>query len=656
MSYRDAAPHESSALSRWHNEMRIGIDAGGTFTDFIVQQDDGAIETFKLRSNPRSPASVILAGLDRAAGSRKTEVIHGSTVATNALLERKGVRTALVTTAGFEDVIQIGRQNRPELYNLTPRPCTPIIPRTMCFGVEERTWFDGTLARKPSKADITRLRARLKRARVESIAICFLHAYRTADHEKLAADALEGLGYLCCSHDVCPEFREYERSSTTLINAYVGPLMDRYLGELERGSRHAISIMQSNGGFMSTREARRHAIRTLLSGPAGGVVGALEAGRLSGAPKILGFDMGGTSTDVSLCDGQPRETMEASVDGLPVRVPMLDIHTVGAGGGSIARVDEGGLLRVGPESAGADPGPACYGTGDRATVTDAHVVLGRIAADQLIGGGMHLDVRRAASAIDFIARELKITRVAAAAGIVRVANANMERAIRLVSVERGHDPRDFALIAFGGCGGLHACEMARELGIRTVLVPEYAGALSALGMLIADHVRDYAAGVLNRRDIGAEFGRLERVARKELRGAELMRWADIRYAGQSYELTIPWRQENPGAPFHREHERVYGYANPDRAIEIVTIRVRARRAADKPKALPRSRPRAQAEAASRRIYTDGHWREIPVYERQNLSRMARRGPALVIDYGSTTLIPPGWKFSVDQSGTLRMTL
>ena len=597
--------------------MRIGIDAGGTFTDFIVYHDDGRLETFKLRSNPRSPASVILAGLAQAAGSRKAEVIHGSTVATNALLERKGVRTALVTTAGFEDVIQIGRQNRPELYNLTPRPKVPIIPRAMCFGVRERAWFDGTIAEKPHRSELARLKTRLRRARVESVAICFLHAYRAPANEKAAAEALEGLGYLCCSHDVCPEFREYERSSTTLINAYVGPLMDRYLGELESASRQSISIMQSNGGFMSTREARRHAIRTVLSGPAGGVIGALEAGRLAGFTHILGFDMGGTSTDVSLCDGVPRETMEASIDGFPVRVPMLDIHTVGAGGGSIARVDEGGLLRVGPESAGADPGPACYGIGDRPTVTDAHVVLGRIASDQLVGGEMHLDVRRAAAAIDSVARELKITRIAAAAGIVRVANANMERAIRVVSVERGHDPRDFALIAFGGCGGLHACEMAAELGIRTVLVPEHAGALSALGMLIADRVRDYAAGVLNRPDIGREFERLERAARKELHGAELVRSADIRYAGQSYELTVPWQPANPAQPFHREHQRVYGYANPDRA----------HRDRDHPSAGPIARCKTQAGAPPgkdpaakpllRRIYTAGRQtRDTGLHARQ----------------------------------------
>jgi N-methylhydantoinase A/oxoprolinase/acetone carboxylase beta subunit len=633
--------------------MRIGIDAGGTFTDFIICRDDGAIETFKLRSNPRSPASVIVAGLKKAAAGQRAEVIHGSTVATNALLERKGARTALITTAGFEDVIHIGRQNRAELYNLTPQLRTPIIPRSMCFGVRERAYFDGTIAQSPSAAEIARLKIRLRRAKIQSIAICFLHAYRNPANEKLVAAALEGLGYLCTSHDVCPEFREYERSSTTLINAYVGPLMDKYLAELERASPHRISIMQSNGGFMSTKEARRHAVRTVLSGPAGGVVGALEVAKLSGFSRILGFDMGGTSTDVSLCDGQPRETLEASIDGLPVRVPMLDIHTVGAGGGSIARVDEGGLLRVGPQSAGADPGPACYGKGTRPTVTDAHVVLGRIAEDQLIGGEMHLDIARAATAVDSIAHQLGISRVAASQGILRVANANMERAIRLVSVERGHDPREFALVAFGGCGGLHACEIAKELGIQIVLVPEYAGALSALGMLLASHVCDHAAGVLNRSDVEREFLRLERKARKDLPGAELIRSADIRYAGQSYELTVPWNAADPAAPFHREHQRVYGYSNPDRAIEIVTIRVRARLDVQKPTLLSqRPRSRIAKKRIIRRIHSAGAWRDTPVYSRSSLTATTLQGPALVLDYGSTTLIPPGWRFSVDEFGNL----
>jgi N-methylhydantoinase A len=632
--------------------MRIGVDAGGTFTDFIVLHDDGRIETFKLRSNPAAPASVILAGLDRAAGRRRADVVHGSTVATNALLERKGARTALITTAGFEDVIQIARQNRAELYNLTPAPRAPLVPRALRFGVHERAHYDGTIARRPTARELKTLAARLKRAHVESIAICFLHAYRVSENEQLVAGALQGLGYISNSHDICPEFREYERTSTTVINAYVGPLMDRYLGQLENGCRHRLSIMQSNGGFMSAREARRHAVRTALSGPAGGVVGALEMARLSGYTRILGFDMGGTSTDVSLCDGRPRETVEASIEGFPIRVPMLDIHTVGAGGGSIARVDEGGLLRVGPESAGAVPGPACYGVGERPAVTDAHVVLGRIASDQLVGGEMRLDIDQAARAIDTVAQALRIGRVDAAAGIVRVANANMERAIRLVSVERGHDPRDFALVAFGGCGGLHACEMAAELGIRTVIVPDYAGALSALGMLLADNVRDYAVGVLGRVDMEKAFSVLERKARREMRGAKLARIADVRYAGQSYELTVPWQPDDPGAPFHREHERVYGYADAARSIEVVTARVRATVAVKKVGALRRSvgtqvgRPVLQ----SRGIYSAGKFRPTPVYTRTQLKRA--RGPALIVDYGSTTLVPPGWTARRDLHGNL----
>jgi len=338
-----------------------------------------------------------------------------------------------------------------------------------------------------------------------------------------------------------------------------------------------------------------------------------------------------------------------------VRVPMLDIHTVGAGGGSIARVDEGGLLRVGPQSAGADPGPACYGIGDQPTVTDAHVVLGRIHADQLIGGEMHLDVERAGTAVDSIAKHLRLDRVAAAEGILRVANANMERAIRLVSVERGHDPRDFALVAFGGCGGLHACEIARELGIRTVLVPEHAGALSALGMLLADRIRDYAAGVLNSPGIEREFERLERAARKELPGSKMIRSADIRYSGQSYELTVPWHPKNPGEPFHREHQRVYGYANPDRAIEIVTIRVRAKLAVERPRMTMSRSATKRREPTARRIHSAGAWRNTPVYARGELPKSSLRGPALVIDYGSTTLIPLGWRFSLDKFGNLKIT-
>jgi N-methylhydantoinase A/oxoprolinase/acetone carboxylase beta subunit len=637
--------------------MRIGVDAGGTFTDFLVLHDDGHLETFKMRSNPRAPAEVILAGIERAAGKIKAEVVHGSTVATNALLERKGAKTAFVTTEGFEDLIEIGRQNRTELYNLMPAPRRLLVDREMCFGVKERVYFDGSIARKPTPAEWKRVASRLKRSGAKSVAVCFLHAYQNSANERAAAKALAQAGvYLCASHEISPEIREYERGSTTLVNAYVGPLMESYLGQLERSPQgRRIAIMQSNGGFLSARDARKHAVRTVLSGPAGGLVGALETARASGFTRVLGFDMGGTSTDVSLVDGVARHTTEASVDGYPIRVPMLDIHTVGAGGGSIARVDAGGLLRVGPESAGADPGPACYGTGIEPTVTDAHVVLGRIGADQLLGGAMTIDAERAAAAVNRIAAGLKIDLAAAAAGILRVANANMERAIRVVSVERGHDPRDFALVAFGGCGGLHACEIAQELGMRTVIVPEYAGALSALGMLMADAVRDHAAGVLGRHDIEKMFAALEQRARKESSGAGIERTADLRYRGQSYELNVPWNDGDPATLFHREHEKIYGYANAGRDVEIVTIRVRARNTLEKPK-LARSGATEKGKPEPRRIWTGGGWKKVDTWKRASLTNRSKPGPALVLDYGSTTLVPPAWKFRVDPAGNLLLTV
>jgi N-methylhydantoinase A len=358
--------------------------------------------------------------------------------------------------------------------------------------------------------------------------------------------------------------------------------------------------------------------------------------------------MGGTSTDVSLADGAPRETTEAMVDGLPIRVPMLDIHTVGAGGGSIARLDAGGLLRVGPQSAGADPGPACYGRGTEPTVTDAHVVLGRIEA--LLGGGMPVDAAHARQAVASIAKKLKLPVEAAAAGILRVANANMERAIRVVSVERGYDPREFALVAFGGCGGLHACEIAEELGIQTVVVPEFAGALSALGMLLADGVRDYAAGVLGRKDIDSAFVSLERKARRESPGGAMERAADLRYAGQSYEINIPWEGARTAARFHKEHARVYGYSNPKATLEVVTIRVRARIPLRKPK-LARS-PSERGAPIKRRVWVGGAWKILPVWQRKNLTAAQKSGPALVLDYGSTTLVAMGWWYSVDAAGNL----
>ena len=611
--------------------MRIGIDSGGTFTDFVVLHNTGQIESFKLRSNPQSPAAVILEGIRRVIAATKTkraDVVHGSTVATNALLERKGAKVAFVTTQGFEDLIAIGRQNSPELYTLTPAPARPLVSPDLCFGAHERILFDGSIETPLNLAD---LRDKIARAHPDSIAICLLHSYQNDAHERQLLQALAGLGYVCASCDISPEFREYERASTTVINAYVGPLMDRYLGDLERDCPYPVAIMQSNGGLLTAAEARRNAVRTILSGPAGGIVAAVEIAALAGFEKALTFDMGGTSTDVALAARQPRLTTEARVDTFPVRVPMLDIHTVGAGGGSIARVDAGGSLRVGPESAGAVPGPACYGTGEHATVTDAHVVLGRIAPDQLAGGELRIDPARAHAAVERVGQQLGLDVVAAAAAIVRVANSNMERAIRAVSVERGEDPREFPLVAFGGCGGLHACEMAEELGIKTVLVPSMAGALSALGMLLADRVRDYSIGALGATDLEARYRKIEKQAKGDVKRAKLERFADIRYAGQSYELTIP-----SGGDFHKEHHRVYGYSDPKRATQTVTLRVRATVAVTR----PNLKAKREVIMADRKVWVKGRW---------------TKKPSLIVDYGSTTLVPPGWKIRTDHAGTLILT-
>jgi N-methylhydantoinase A len=626
--------------------MRIGIDSGGTFTDFVVLHETGTasgkLESFKLRSNPASPASVVLEGLRRIAAKR-AEVVHGSTVATNALLERKGAKTAFVTTRGFEDLIAIGRQNRPDLYNLTPALPVPLVPADRCFGVDERVLFDGNIERALRAGDIEDLRRKIEATGAESVAICLLHSYQNDVHERALVANLNG--FVSASCDVSPEFREFERASTTVINAYVSPMIDRYLGELESGSPYKISIMQSSGGLLTASEARKQAVRTILSGPAGGIVGAVEVARLSGFRKALTFDMGGTSTDVALAAQKPRLTTEARIDNFPVRVPMLDIHTVGAGGGSIARIDAGGGLRVGPESAGAVPGPACYGRGEDATVTDAHVVLGRIAWDQLVGGEMRIDSTAAERAITRIGVELDLDLVSAAAAILRVANSNMERAIRAVSVERGEDPREFPLVAFGGCGGLHACEIAEELGITTVIVPREAGALSALGMLLANRTRDYSVGALGVSDYETRFRKLERQAKKDVSGAALERFADVRYAGQSYELTIPWK-----ANFHKEHQRIYGYSDPKRATQLVTLRVRATVRVKKPSLRVTLARRAEGEV--RRVWLNGKWRRIKVSPREYLGARTLTGPALITDYGSTTLVPSGWSMREDRTGSL----
>jgi N-methylhydantoinase A/oxoprolinase/acetone carboxylase beta subunit len=552
--------------------MRLGIDTGGTFTD-IVGWDGAQVLTRKVRSTPEDPSRAILEGI---AGLAADEVVHGSTVATNALLERKGAKTAFLTTKGFEDLLRIGRQNRKHLYDLLAPGRAELIPRRATFGVGERTLYDGTVLEAADPLQIRDIAAALRRQGIESVAVCLLHSYANAQNELVIQSELQDF-FVSLSHQILPEYREFERAATTAVNAYVAPLMARYLRALAgRLGPTRLRIMQSNGGSISAEIAGRSAIHTIQSGPAGGVLGAAAAARRAGFDRVITFDMGGTSTDVSLYDRGPSYTQETELGDLPIRVPILNIHSVGAGGGSIARLDAGGALRVGPRSAGAFPGPVCYGEGEQITITDAHLYLGRIDPAAFLSGRMRLYPERTARCLERFARAAGVSARETALAILEVANANMERAIRAVSIERGYDPRDFALVSFGGAGGLHACELAARLEIPAVLVPRHAGVLSAVGMLAADCVRDYSRSVLHA-PCEPAFADMERQAAAEFRemgfAAPLCeRFLDLRYRGQSYEITLPYGARER---FDQEHRRLYGYDHPGREVEAVTARLRA---------------------------------------------------------------------------------
>jgi N-methylhydantoinase A/oxoprolinase/acetone carboxylase beta subunit len=644
--------------------LRLGVDTGGTFTDFVRVGPDGLV-VHKLRSTPDDPSRAIVAGVaELAGGASGVDVVHGSTVATNAVLERKGARVALVTTEGFEDVILIGRQTRPELYNIFAPARRPIVDPGLTFGVAERLDASGQVLLGVDAAAVDRLAEVVRRAGADIVAVCLLHAYVNPAHERQVAGALRAAGLaVSASHDVLPEYREYERWSTTVVSAYVTPLIDRYLGALERNlAVSRLSIMQSNGGSISASAARAQAVRTVLSGPAAGVVGARAVAREAGLRRVISFDMGGTSTDVSLIDDAIAMSTESRIGDFPVRLPVIDIHTVGAGGGSIAAIDTGGALRVGPRSAGAAPGPVCYGTGTEFTVTDANLLLGRLDPDHFLGGRMPLDMARARAVAAETARQLKIGVPELAEGVVRVANANMERAIRVVSVERGHDPRRFALLAFGGAGGMHACEIAERLDIATVIVPRHAGVLSALGMLMADVTRDYSASVLMPSAalagtaLAKRFAPLVTEARRELAAEgfsqsrqRIERIVDVRYVGQSYEISLPFTPDYR-RQFDRRHGRLYGYANPARATEVVAVRVKATGTTDKP-GLPFERPgRAVTPrpAAVRPGRFGGRTVKVAFHLWDQLAPGAKAaGPAVITGGEATIVVAPGFDFRVD---------
>jgi N-methylhydantoinase A/oxoprolinase/acetone carboxylase beta subunit len=650
----------------------VGVDTGGTFTDMVAIVG-GEIRVHKVLSTPSDPADAVIRGLhEMLADSPPTSVTYSSTVATNSLLEKKGARVALITNAGFEDLIEIGRQNRDDLYALAPSRPKPLVGRAMRFGVAERTLFDGTIIRALTSAELARVRRLAARSGAEAFAVCLLHSYANPKSEESIARALAPLGMpLSVSHRILAEYREYERFSTAVVNAYVAPRMSSHLKNLEtrlKGAR--LRIMQSNGTAIGTALARDEPVRTILSGPAAGMIGAASLARAFGTDRFITFDMGGTSTDVSLFDRRARIRTLSHPDGYAVRTPVIDIHTVGAGGGSIARIDAGGSLHVGPESAGADPGPACYGRGDACTVTDADLVAGRLVAENFLGGRMKLHPERAARALSELAHRMRTTAPQAARGVIRVVNANMERAIRVISVERGYDPRDFALLAFGGAGPMHACELALDLGIRHIVMPRNPGLLCAWGAAGAPLGREYSLTV---RETNPDYGRLlarasglVRRARAELKadggrairrelGQEL--WLDMRYRGQSYELEIALSPRFI-ADFHSTHRQNFGHSSPGAAVEVVNIRIRAiaAQSRSRPKRIAR-RDGVPAPFLRRKALVGDRERMVPIYDREAIGAGVRiAGPLVVFELSSTGYVAPEFTLRADDFGNLHLEM
>lgn len=649
---------------------RVGIDTGGTFTDLVVQDPDGTERVHKLPTTPENPARAVLEGLRHVLGrdpSSDVTVIHGTTVATNALLERKGsLRTALVTNEGFEDLIEIGRQTRPQIYALQIERPAALVPRELRFGVPTRTFADGSTRAAPAEA-LRDLVARLRAARVDAVAVSLLHSYVSPDEERRIGAALRELSVpVTLSSELLPVVREYERTATTVANAYLAPLFTRYLDDLGAALRGArLRIMQSSGGSCSAARARAEPVHVVLSGPAGGAIGALREGIAAGFSRVVSLDMGGTSTDVCVLDGRVEARTRSSVGGVPVAVPTLDVHTVGAGGGSIAWRDEGGALRVGPRSAGAVPGPVAYGRGgDRPTLTDAHVVLGTVRPDRFLGGRIPLDRAAATAAIDRLARELGVDRLRAARGIVQIAIAHMERALRVVTVQRGIDPRGFTLVAFGGAGPLHALELAQRLGMKRALVPRDPGALSARGMLAApvvlfaqrsvhEDARAEDALARHARELGAEVEAslaAEEVDEKTVEVSVL-----ARYSGQAHELEVPFGPDLV-ARFHAMHEARNGYRDESRRVEVVTLR--ARGSGPVPLLVARSAALEHGDGSRARVgrerivFADGE-HEASLVDRDLLRPGdVVAGPAVVFDPTATTVVPPGARAEVDSFSNL----
>jgi len=638
---------------------RIGVDTGGTFTDFVALID-GRLETAKVLSTPDDPARAITQGLEKLGlDSARVDLVHGTTVGTNAVLEGKGAKVVLVTTTGFADMLTLGRQNRDRLYSLAqPRVTAPVAER-LCLEINARASSQGDVLAEPDADALADLARRIEALAPDSVAVNLLFCWLRPDLEQAVRDALPEDLPVSLSSEVLPEIREYERGIATWLNASVGPKLAGYLGRLERalaGGR--LAVMQSSGLTVSARQASSRAVHLLLSGPAGGLAAAAHIGGELGRKRLLTFDMGGTSTDVALLDGKPSLTREGRIGRYPVAVPMVDMHTIGAGGGSIVRVDAGGLIQVGPESAGADPGPVCYGRGgENITVTDANLLLGRLPRETRLGGAHRLDFERAAQAMDGLAEQAGLARDELSHGILRIANEHMSRALRVMSAERGIDPRSATLMSFGGAGGLHVCELAASLGMQSAVVPARSGVLSALGMLVARPGRQATASFLKRADtvaisdLEAGFDPLVAQARDELaaegivpESLEVERWIDCRYAGQS--ATLELAMQSPEAlvdAFHDAHEEAFGH-RLELPIELVGLRVEARGAPRIDHVPPLADTAQVPETVS----------EVPVMARAALAARDIPGPAIIMDTDATTWVADGWTATLHDGGHLML--
>lgn len=645
--------------------MLLGVDTGGTFTDFVYVGTEGT-QIHKVPSTPAAPEQAILQGMQEMGVDTNTLlIVHGSTVATNAVLEKKGVRCCFITNEGMADMLTIGRQARKELYHLNPAPESPPVPSELCLQTGGRVSAQGKVLIPLSDEQLMALHSQVEKLAPQSVAINLLFSFLNDGAEKRIEAAMPAGVFVSRSSKVLPEYKEYERGMATWLNAYVGPLVAGYLGKLTQSLRSSsVSVMQSSGGTIAAEQAGEQAVRMLLSGPAGGLVAALHIGKTAGFDHLLTLDMGGTSTDVALLDGAISLTNEGKVAGYPVAVPMVDMHTIGAGGGSIARVDAAGMLCVGPESAGALPGPACYGNGGtQVTVSDANLYLGRISTEHFLAGGMVLDVAAANKALVELARQLDCSPQQAAEGVIDLANEHMARALRVISIQRGIDPRPYALMTFGGAGGLHVCALADALNMQTAIVPVNSGVLSAFGMLTAPRSRALSHSLLGElqqmpdEQIESGFDSLRQQGVNELLAEgvvvekiKLNYGVDLRYLGQSYSLTIPWdNKPSVMALFHQQHKQRYGHelALP---IELVTLRLTLSAQVEKP-TLNKLAKRSTTLPLSYQTQN-----KLRIYQRQHLlANDVIEGEALIVEQVATTYLAADWRCTIDEYGNLILT-